>query len=418
MSRLQFISPESELQLPNPDWYDFVGEFTEYTPDASRVPAIVATGAEIVDEADIDPAFFTAQDNAIGLLFAATLRLRAQNERGKSSERIAREQNVAEFYGAVLLDPYREPAADTEAESCPRDVLTQFENPDLTKELQEWFRTSKEVDKVRKSLEVDAESEQGFEVVVLSVGTNATMNDLTSIIDGFAISDARRDEILENNAVFSSSTEFTEDAIPEGFVAIHADGGATLCISEPIAQAMVSTGQGFEPVLHELVHTQGDLSLSDPKRPKLTGLLGLALEERRANAYGVDPFDDPLKIGDLYYRMTDELDEIYNITGVSVMDVMMTLKMGGGGDRTQFYSALAAKLGLVQTALVSGCVPGPYEGVSDSADSLMRAFDLEDELTLRLPHSEIEGYIDRVNVPRQKRKHIRSGVARVKERMR
>ena len=224
--------------------------------------------------------------------------------------------------------------------------------------------------------------------------------------------------ILENNAVFSSSTEFTEDAIPEGFVAIHADGGATLCISEPIAQAMVSTGQGFEPVLHELVHTQGDLSLSDPKRPKLTGLLGLALEERRANAYGVDPFDDPLKIGDLYYRMTDELDEIYNITGVSVMDVMMTLKMGGGGDRTQFYSALAAKLGLVQTALVSGCVPGPYEGVSDSADSLMRAFDLEDELTLRLPHSEIEGYIDRVNVPRQKRKHIRSGVARVKERMR
>ena len=48
----------------------------------------------------------------------------------------------------------------------------------------------------------------------------------------------------------------------------------------------------------------------------------------------------------------------------------------------------------------------------------MRSFDLEDELTLRLPHSEIEGYIDRVNVPRQKRKHIRSGVARVKERMR
>ena len=285
-----------------------------------------------MDEADIDPAFFTAQDNAIGLLFAATLRLRAQNERGKSSERIAREQNVAEFYGAVLLDPYRESAADPEADSCPRDILVQFENPDLTEKLQEWFRTSKEVDKVRKSLEVDAESEQRFEVIVLSVGTSYSMDDLSNRIDGVAISDARREEVLENNVAFSSCTELTEDTIPSAFVAIHADGGATICISEPGAQAIVSTGQGFELVLHEWVHTQGDLSLSDPKRPQ-TGLLGLSPEERRANAYGVDPFEDLLEIADQHYNITNNFKYLYETTGISITDIMRSLKMGGGADK-------------------------------------------------------------------------------------
>ena len=312
----------------------------------------------------------------------------------------------------------RESAADPEADSCPRDILVQFENPDLTEKLQEWFRTSKEVDKVRKSLEVDAESEQPFEVIVLSVGTSYSMDDLSNRIDGVAISDARREEVLENNVAFSSSTEFTEDAIPSAFVAIHADGGATICISEPIAQAIVSTGQGFEVATHEYTHTQGNLALFDPNRPELSGLFGLSLDEPRANAYGADPFEDPLGIADLYYDITDNFNEVYKITGVSITDVMRSFKMGGGADKVQFYSALAARLGLVPTALVSGYIPKPYEGVSDASDSLMRAFDLEDELTLRLPHSEIEGYIDRVNVPRQKRKHIRSGVARVKERMR
>jgi hypothetical protein len=271
---------------------------------------------------------------------------------------------------------------------------------------------------VRKSLEVDAESEQRFEVIVLSVGTSYSMDDLSNRIDGVAISDARREEVLENNVAFSSSTEFTEDAIPSAFVAIHADGAQQICISEPIAQAIVSTGQGFEVATHEYTHTQGNLALFDPKRPELSGLFGLSLDERRANAYGADPFKDPLEIADLYYDITDNFNEVYKITGVSITDVMRSFKMGGGADKVQFYSALAARLGLVPTALVSGYIPEEYIGISDASDSLMTALELENELISRLPPNKIGNYLDRAKAGKKAERHLRGYVTRVKEKMR
>ena len=178
MSEICKAPPIAELRFGNFRVDEFLDTASEICPEVSdKKDDLLKASMDLISSHNVEPEFFGAEDNAIGLLFAAALHDEASRVGNKSETRINREKALAGNFARTLFGPYSKthPHEDVREDSRlePKERLELFrkyQNPELSQRLHNWIITSQEMQELRDQLQITNGQEQHFEALVLSIG--------------------------------------------------------------------------------------------------------------------------------------------------------------------------------------------------------------------------------------------------------
>lgn len=353
-------------------------------------PEVTRSAEQLVEEFGIKEEFFQGEFGGVHTLLLASV---ASNLARFESEGMDAQRNPAEF--EFVADSVMSIALDyvtgfdevvTEAKSDhdgelsdahKADILDKYTSKELTDGLNQVIEQDGLLDAVRDRLQVTPETEDPFEVRVLSVSESEDVNHFFAnpewptteqweadpvqarrmSEEAAALQDAAdewRRGLVERRASFLS--ESGHDSIGPAFVE-RLNGKTYLCIAGDTAERIIDKAatqeraESYEDreyegdiafLEHEYTHTQGRLNLEN--------YTGIALEELRAEHFSGN------KQG--YTDIKFFAQDVAMITGFNVRARMLELPKGGTPE--DIYSEIASEFGLDNLSRLLSVLPDVY----------------------------------------------------------
>ncbi len=416
-SAVQDLEPhklDNELRFGNIKFVDFLTSLEDKCPEiGEKKDRIIDAGEELVASHNVLPGFFAAPDNAIGLLFAASLHNEALDTAGKSAKRTERETSLASNFARTLFGQYSEthPLEGVKKASGlePKErvkLFQKYQNRELSERLHTWLTTSDEMKKTREELQIADGEESHFETMVLSIGyPTHTERFGKSSTASPGIEEYVKNLYARGRAFMAEQRSSPDDILPRAWVSI-IDGKNYLCMPEPLARIILEPEtMGYEDegdeksiilslIQHEFAHTQGNIQPVDTVDTSKESYFGLIIEEWRAEV--VSGYSKELSYSDIY----DAVRDVEKFHGISINELMVSLPEGGANDKAEFYAMLAGQLGLVNTAMLTGLLPDKYADLQSPKSSrdihqTLSSGGFRNEFILRMSDEEVESCLDR-----------------------
>lgn len=389
------------LPFDEASYPESIGVAAAFCPEIAEHQSEMKEAArKLVQAYQPTPDFFTAPDNAIGLIFASALYVNAQHSEGKATARISRESAFADNFAWLVFgdySPIRPHAEKQKVSNLPPDerikLFRRYENPVLSNMLQEWMHDSVELKEVREALGMAEDEAKGFIPIVLRAGTQVHMRGIGQA-EGAPDMSSQINEWKKNAKQFMSEQGSAEDdTLPFAWFST-LKGGKYLCFPEPIALALLDPEAiGFQDeggiqdylkslIKHEYVHVQTKLEVEDPNDDEKGGHLGGLLSEYQAEIFS--GFNFAFAYPDIY----SFVEQVESSSGLNIQEVIKRHRKGGGEDKPKFYFDVINTIGLVPAAmLISAMTEDDIKYQSTEAGRLLaesfKEYSLADELTVR-----------------------------------
>jgi hypothetical protein len=376
-------APSYELQQPEQRTaqgvVDSVIGFGIEVEDRDRVCGALS---EIIDDFGISEDAFSDKGNAIIMTAVATM------SADLDEEYKGRESDNGYFYGKSYLSDLimsvvgtstefaeiveEEHSTSAVSDAQTRKVLDKYSHPELSEEVVQFIDGS-EFDDVRDALGIDKESQEPFEVRVLTINTDADYGLIPRVdYNGVAFGSEEWNQLLQDQDTIQEyeltlkqrAEDMNAELGREGSFAPawvnHMDDGSTiLCISSGLAEKLLypteERANFYTPgdrvrdlavLKHEFTHTQKPIT-------KHVGV-GIAMEELRAEYFS------GMKQG--YMDVKKFSAGVRMFLGKSIPD---SFSPSTGYDRAEFIQSLTESVGLRNMLDIMSGVPANYASDED-----------------------------------------------------
>lgn len=353
---------KSEKYLFNEANIDGVLDFAaEKCPEvAEKREGILDAMSLILDDHKPTGDFYDSPDNALALLFAASLLDDSLQTDGKTSERVQRQRDTADAYSWLVMGDYsttRPHTGEQKTTNLDHDsrlaLFRKYENAQYSTDLKEWMNAHNELSELLQALGIPPEDARDFTPVVLKIGATYHMK-------GFGKTDVVNNRIKAwinaGNAFMREQGSDPKDCVPFAWVST-LNNQKYLCIPEPLVVALlepelveVEENEAIRNYLHglvkhEYVHVQTTLEFVDVNDSEKGHRLGGLFTEYQAEVYSGKYFRD--SYADIY----NYIREIELTTGVSIDDLIRS-----SSSKYDFYLKLVNEFGLTNAAMMCGAM--------------------------------------------------------------